>query len=112
MKLTNPTERDRQTNGKYDSAEKNLIKIKDQNMLSKVIRQSSRLFSNLSKNYICDASIVEAYQTNQQFKSIVDEQHHKFYYQNDQQIKSQPPSVFQAISSGSSLPDNHQHLTK
>ena len=71
-----------------------------------------RLLSSISKNYICDSSVIEAYQTNEKLKSIIDRQEHQFYYQPDKQNKSQPPTVFKPISAGSQLPENPQYLTK
>jgi hypothetical protein len=71
----------------------------------------SRLLSTLSKNYICDSSVIEVYQTNEKFKSIIDRQEHQFYYHVDKQLK-QPPSIFKQIPVGSNPPENARYLTK
>jgi hypothetical protein len=77
---------------------------------------SYRLLSSFSKNYICDSSVIEAYQTNETLKEIIDRQEHQFYYHADNKTKQQPPppppSVFKQISVGSHLPDNSHYLTK
>jgi hypothetical protein len=72
----------------------------------------SRLLSSLSKNYICDSSVIEAYQTNEKLKSIIDRQEHQYYYHVDKQIKSTPPNVFKPIAIDSHPPENPQYLTK
>ncbi|CAF3025609.1 unnamed protein product [Rotaria sp. Silwood2] len=72
---------------------------------------SCRLLSCLSKNYICDSSVIEAYHTNLQLKSIIDRQEHQFYYHVDSKIKQQPPSVFKQIRSDSHSPTNPHYLT-
>ncbi|CAF1349792.1 unnamed protein product [Rotaria sordida] len=70
------------------------------------------LLSFLSKNYICDSSIIESYRTNEKLKAIIDRQEHKFYYYVDKNLQQQlPPSVFKQISSNSNLPENSQYLT-
>jgi len=71
----------------------------------------SRLLSSLSKNYICDTSVIEAYQTNEKLKSIIDRKEHQFYYHADKQIKQQPPSIFKQIPIDSHLPENPHYLT-
>lgn len=73
----------------------------------------SRFLSSFSKkNYICDSSVIETYQTNKDFKSIINRQEHQFYYQDDKQLKQKLPSVFNIISEDSKLPDNPYYLTK
>ncbi len=73
----------------------------------------ARLLSSLSKNYICDSSVIEAYQTNEKLKSIIDRQEHQFYYHADKQMKSPtPPTVFKPISIDSHPPENAHYLTK
>ncbi|CAF1393874.1 unnamed protein product [Rotaria sordida] len=72
---------------------------------------SCRLLSSLSKNYICDSSVIEAYHTNPQLKSIIDRQEHQFYYHADSKIKQELPSVFKQISSGSHSPKKPYYLT-
>jgi hypothetical protein len=72
----------------------------------------SRLLSYLSKNYICDSSVIDAYQTNEKLKSIIDQQEHQFYYHPDKQLKQQPPSIFKQIPIGSHPPENPHYLTK
>ncbi|CAF1341856.1 unnamed protein product [Rotaria sp. Silwood1] len=70
------------------------------------------LLSSVSKNYICDSSIIESYRTNEKLKAIIDQQEHKFYYYVDKNLQQQlPPSVFKQISSNSNLPENAQYLT-
>ncbi len=73
---------------------------------------SYRLLASLSKNYICDSSVIEAYQTNEKLKKIIDRQEHHFYYQHDNKTKQQPPSVFKQIAVGSNPPENPLYLTK
>lgn len=72
----------------------------------------SRLLSSFSKNYICDSTVIEAYQTNEKLKSIIDRQEHQFYYQTDKQIKQQPPSVFKQITDNSQPSENLHYLTQ
>ena len=72
----------------------------------------TRLLSSLSKNYICDLSAIEAYQTNEGFKSIVDRQEHQFYYRADKQLKQLPPPVFKPIPVDSHPPENLHYLTE
>ena len=71
-----------------------------------------RLLSSFSKNYICDSSVIEAYQTNQKLKSIIDRQEHQFYYHVNDKTKQEPPSAFKQLSIDSQLPENSYYLTK
>ncbi|CAF1405143.1 unnamed protein product [Adineta steineri] len=70
---------------------------------------SSRLLSSFSKNYVCDSSVIEAYQTNKKLKSIIDRQEHQFYYHGDKK-EQQIPTVFKQISTNSNLPENAHYL--
>ena len=72
----------------------------------------SRLSSSVCKNYICDAAVIEAYQKNDQLKSIIDRQEHHFYYQADQQKELKPPPVFKPLPSTSHLPEKPHYLTR
>jgi hypothetical protein len=72
---------------------------------------SYRLLSSLSKNYICDSSVIEAYQTNKKLKSIIDRQEHQFYYFVDKKIQQQQiPTVFKQIPDNSHPPENAHYL--
>ncbi|CAF1057859.1 unnamed protein product [Rotaria sp. Silwood1] len=81
-------------------------------IINRNLQQTSlRLLSSLSKNYICDSSVIEAYHTNPQLKSIIDRQEHQFYYHVDSKIKQQLPAVFKQIPSSSHSLTNSYYLT-
>ncbi|CAF1416668.1 unnamed protein product [Rotaria sp. Silwood1] len=81
-------------------------------IINRNLQQTSlRLLSSLSKNYICDSSVIEAYHTNPQLKSIIDRQEHQFYYDVDSKIKQQLPVVFKQIPSSSHSLTNSYYLT-
>ncbi|UJR10793.1 hypothetical protein I4U23_014980 [Adineta vaga] len=90
-------------------------------MLSKFIIQknlscfyqiSQRFLSSLSRYYICDTSVIEAYQTNQKLKAIIDRQEHQYYYYDDKKTKQhqQIPTAFKQISADSQIPENAHYL--
>lgn len=83
--------------------------------LSRLIHNQKIIFSRLSssvcKNYICDASVIEAYHKNEKLKSIIDRQEHQFYYQADQQKDLKAPPVFKVFLDALHRPKDPYYLT-
>lgn len=85
-------------------------------ILEKILRHNYRWLSKrslssavLSKSYICDSSVIDAYYTNSQLKAIIDRQDYNYFYEGH---RTEIPTVFKSLPSDVISVKNQFYLSK